>query len=113
DLHSEDSKTAEHQGEFHLRSVPPGMYRVVVHDPTGVNGDEVTLSPFSIAAGMNHAAGTLSLTAAPADISEPNNSRATATMFTAVRGTPYVSPASSRIAPRGGDVDWYCTNAAA
>ncbi len=111
--HNEDSKGAEHQGEFHMRGLPPGSYRVVAHDPTGVNDDEVTAAPFTIGAGATFNAGTFSLSAAAADPTEPNNSRAAATMFTASRSTPYNSPANARIAPRGSDVDWYCTTAAA
>jgi len=111
--HNEDSHGAQHQGEFHMRGLPPGSYRVIVHDPTGANGDEVTAAPFTIAAGANVATGNFALTAPPADATEPNNSRATATMFTTTRMTPYNSPASARIGPRGSDVDWYCTTAAA
>lgn len=112
--HNEDSKPAPHQGNFYMRQLPPGQYRTLVHDPTGANGDAVSAAPFTIAAGMNHALGTLNLVAAPADPTEPNNTSATATTFTATRMTPYVSPAGARIGPRNtGDVDWYCTTAAA
>lgn len=112
--HNEDSKGAEHQGEFHMRQLPPGQYRTLVHDPTGANGDVFTPAPYTITAGMNFAAGTLSLSGAAADPTEPNDTRAAATPFAAVRGTPYLSPAGARIGPRNtGDVDWYCTMAAA
>ena len=112
--HNEDSHGAQHQGEFHMRQLPPGQYRTVVHDPTGVNGDAVTAAPFTITPGMNFAAGTLALSAAAADPTEPNDTRAMATPFAAVRGSPFISPPGARIGPRStGDVDWYCGTAAA
>lgn len=112
--HNEDSHGAEHQGGFYMRGLPPGQYRVIAHDPTGANGDEVSAAPFNVAAAANFAAGTLFLTAAPADPTEPNNTRATGTMFSVTRTVPYNSPANARIGPRNtGDVDWYCANAAA
>lgn len=110
--HNEDSKGAEHQGELHMRGLPPGQYRVIVHDQNAAFGDQVSLAPFAVAPAASYAAGTLALAAAPADPLEPNDSRATATMFTATRAAPYNSPSNTRIAPRNlGDVDWYCTTA--
>ncbi|MBL8956354.1 MAG: carboxypeptidase regulatory-like domain-containing protein [Myxococcaceae bacterium] len=111
--HNDTSQGAEHQGEFHMRGVPPGSYRIIVHDPMGTNGDRVTASPFNVTVGGVANVGDFPLSAAASDPTEPNNTRTAATMFTASATAPYNSPNGARIGPRGSDVDWYCTNAAA
>jgi MYXO-CTERM domain-containing protein len=116
--HNDLSQDTVHQGEYHLRGLPPGTYRVLAHDPNALQADVALAAPVDVASAVNVPDLALSLVDAPLDPHEPNNSLANAYAVDAgmfQQDPPLAfTTVGARIAPRNaGDVDWYCYDARA
>jgi hypothetical protein len=112
--HNDTTQGGPHQGEFHMRGLPSGLYRIALHDISAQQADKLGAMS-TVANGANGDDGTTDLPAAPADPYEPNNTQPMATSVspTPLQQIPQIpyTTTGARIAPRNtGDVDWYCTS---
>ncbi len=116
--HNDVSKTvpASRLGEVSFRGLPPGTYRVHLHDPNYARAD-VVAGPLAIAANVVSTPADFTAPVAPADPNEPNNTSATGTGLdpAPLRQSPALTISrSASIGPRNsGDVDFFCWTALA
>lgn len=112
--HNEEQQDPLHQGEISIRGLPPGTYRIIVHDSASNLEDGLSTATINVTAGNLASAAQVNLGTKATDPTGANNTPLTGTPIAVARGTPYVSPAGAAISPRnGGDVDFYCLNAGA
>lgn len=108
------SDVDEYGGRFFMRGLPPADdYRVLVYDDTGRFGLNRFDGPYAVRSDANAEVGDLGLVEAAADPNEPNERAADAGAgvpagpFTPSGAGVWASEGAA-IAPRGGDIDWYC-----
>jgi MYXO-CTERM domain-containing protein len=116
--HRDRSQDMEHPGEFSMRGLQPGPYRVIAHDPNAQFSDVVHAPALDVVSNVDLVGPALELLPATADALEPNNTADTATAIDSnlfAQDPPLLfAPVGTRIAPRNsGDVDWYCYDARA